>query len=389
MQEPTHQACAPAEWICTLRDEALSSQRSTRSVLAKQVHSPSQKQVQELIVVANALPLRMRVREASEPSNGANSRYAFEWDDGSLLVQARPAAASARSVVYVGSLPQEVTPEEHAAVEADLRSGFNCVPVFLGEELQHNFYRRFCKATLWPIMHYVLPLQLNGAGRFSASLWNAYLDANRLYAQRVAEVLNPRLDCVWVHDYHLMLLPSFLRHRFLHARIGFFMHSPFPSSEIFRSFPQRETFLRGLLNVDLIGFHTFDYARHFLSCCTRVLGLRYESARGALSVDYYGRTVGVKICPTGIQPQRLQSCFSRSETLNRRTELSNALQGTTVLLGIDDTDMFKGIMLKLQAFQSMLDTHPEWRGKVVLVQIANPARAGGREIEGLTDEVHR
>lgn len=360
-----------------------------------QVNVP--KAVQKLIIVANRLPLRMRVRGSADTAttgsnaaaNVVSSKYIFEWDDDSLLVQAKPGSATSREVVYVGALPFEVAEEDQPVVDAELRQSFGCMPVFLGENLQHNFYRRFCKNTLWPIMHYVLPLQPNGAGRFSAELWNAYLDANRAYANRVCEVLDARNDCVWVHDYHLMVLPSFLRSRFHHVKLGFFMHSPFPSSEIFRSFPERESFLRGLLNVDLIGFHTFDYARHFLSCCTRVLGLKYESSRGALSVEYFGRTVGVRICPTGIQPQRLQNCFSKAETLNRRSELSNALKGTTVLLGVDDIDMFKGIELKLQAFQSMLETHSEWRGKVVLVQIANPARAGGRDIEGLTDEVHR
>ena len=95
-------------------------------------------------------------------------------------------------------------------------------------------------------------------------------------------------DFVWVHDYHLMLLPTFLRKRFNTVRCGYFLHCPFPSSENFRTFPNRDLVLRGLLNADVIGFHTFDYARHFLSCCTRLLGLNFKTERGALCIDYYG-----------------------------------------------------------------------------------------------------
>jgi hypothetical protein len=102
-------------------------------------------------------------------------------------------------------------------------------------------------------------------------------------------------DFVWIHDYHLLVLPSLLRKRYHRLRCGFFLHSPFPSSEVFRTFPRREEVLRSLLNADVIGFHTFDYARHFLSCCSRMLGLEHKTSRGAIIVEYYGRDVGIKV----------------------------------------------------------------------------------------------
>ena len=109
--------------------------------------------------------------------------------------------------------------------------------------------------------------------RFDRLLWQAYVSANKIFADKVMEIINPDDDFVWVQDYHLMVLPTFLRKRYNRVKLGFFLHSPFPSSEIYRTLPVRDEILRGLLNSDLIGFHTFDYARHFLSCCKRMLGL--------------------------------------------------------------------------------------------------------------------
>ncbi len=147
-------------------------------------------------------------------------------------------------------------------------------------------------------MHYLLPLSPASLGRFDRGEWGAYLTANKKFSDRLMEIIAPDDDYIWVHDYHLMLLPSFLRKRFNTCRLGFFLHCPFPSSELFRTFPAREALLRALLNCDVIGFHTFDYARHFLSCCSRMLGLAYASQRGMLGIEYYGRKIGIKICPT-------------------------------------------------------------------------------------------
>ena len=138
------------------------------------------------------------------------------------------------------------------------------------------------------------------------------------FADKVVEHLSPDYDFVWVHDYHLMLLPTFLRKRYNTVRCGYFLHCPFPSSEIFRTFPNRDLVLRGLLNADVVGFHTFDYARHFLSCTTRLLGLSHKTERGALAIDYYGRAVSVKICPTGVDVARLQEGIMWPDSVQRR-----------------------------------------------------------------------
>ncbi|KAH1242496.1 Alpha,alpha-trehalose-phosphate synthase [UDP-forming] 6 [Glycine max] len=202
------------------------------------------------------------------------------------------------------------------------------------------------------------------------------------------EVINPEDDYVWIHDYHLMVLPTFLRKRFNRVKLGFFLHSPFPSSEIYKTLPVREEILRALLNSDLIGFHTFDYARHFLSCCSRMLGLTYESKRGYIGIEYYGRTVSIKILPVGIHLGQLQSVLRMPQTEEKVCELIRQFsdKGRTLLLGVDDMDIFKGISLKLLAMEQLLIQHPEYREKVVLVQIANPARGRGKDVKEVQAE---
>ncbi|EMS67437.1 putative alpha,alpha-trehalose-phosphate synthase [UDP-forming] 7 [Triticum urartu] len=204
---------------------------------------------------------------------------------------------------------------------------------------------------------------------------------------RVIEVLNPEDDYIWIHDYHLLALPSFLRRRFNRLRIGFFLHSPFPSSELYRSLPVRDEILKSLLNCDLIGFHTFDYARHFLSCCSRMLGIEYQSKRGYIGLDYFGRTVGIKIMPVGINMMQLKSQLQLPDLESRVAELRKQFNGKTVLLGVDDLDIFKGINLKILAFEHMLKTHPKWQGRAVLVQIANPRGGSGKDVQGLKAEI--
>ncbi|XP_043695141.1 alpha,alpha-trehalose-phosphate synthase [UDP-forming] 6-like [Telopea speciosissima] len=337
-----------------------------------------------IIVVANQLPIRAH----KKPDNKG---WTFSWDEDSLLRQLKDGLGEDEvEVVYVGCLKEDVHPNEQDDVSQILLESFKCVPAFIPPDLFSRFYHGFCKQQLWPLFHYMLPLSPDLGGRFDRSLWQAYVSVNKIFADRILEVINPEDDFVWVHDYHLMVLPTFLRKRFNRVKLGFFLHSPFPSSEIYKTLPVREELLRALLNSDLIGFHTFDYARHFLSCCSRMLGLSYESKRGYIGLEYYGRTVSIKILPVGIHMGQLQSVLSLPETEAKVVELIKQFteRGRTMLLGVDDMDIFKGITLKLLALEQLLLQHLEWRGKVVLVQIANPARGRGKDVQEVQAETY-
>ncbi|WCJ33648.1 trehalose phosphate synthase [Euphorbia peplus] len=339
-----------------------------------------------IIIVANQLPIR-----AQRKVDGNNKSWIFTWDENSLLLQLKDGLGDDEiEVIYVGCLREEIHPSEQDEVSQILLETFKCVPTFIPPDLFSRYYHGFCKQQLWPLFHYMLPLSPDLGGRFNRSLWQAYVSANKIFADRIMEVINPEDDFVWVHDYHLMVLPTFLRKRFNRVKLGFFLHSPFPSSEIYKTLPIREELLRALLNSDLIGFHTFDYARHFLSCCSRMLGLTYESKRGYIGVEYCGRTVSIKILPVGIHMGQLQSVLSLPETEAKVAELIKVYrdQGKIMLLGVDDMDIFKGISLKLLAMEQLLLQHPEWRGKVVLVQIANPARGRGKDVKEVQAETY-
>ncbi|KAJ8549443.1 hypothetical protein K7X08_033150 [Anisodus acutangulus] len=341
---------------------------------------PSSIIVDRIIIVANQLPVKAKRRPD-------NKGWSFSWDDDSLLLHIKDGLPDDMEVIYVGSLRVEVDSSEQDDVSQLLLDRFKCVPAFLPPDILSKYYHGFCKQHLWPLFHYMLPYSASHGSRFDRSWWEAYVAANKIFSQKVIEVINPEDDFVWIHDYHLMVLPTFLRRRFNRLRMGFFLHSPFPSSEIYRTLPVREEILKALLNSDLIGFHTFDYARHFLSCCSRMLGLEYQSKRGYIGLEYYGRTVGIKIMPVGIHMGQIETVLQLADREWRVEELKQQFEGKTVLLGVDDMDIFKGVDLKVLAFEEMLKQHPKWQGRAVLVQIANPARGKGKDLEEIQEEI--
>ncbi|KAK9022814.1 hypothetical protein V6N11_003053 [Hibiscus sabdariffa] len=166
-----------------------------------------------IIIVANQLPVKAKRRPD-------NKGWSFSWDNDSLLLQLKDGLPEEMEVLYVGSLRVDVDPNEQDDVSQLLLDRFKCVPAFLPPDILTKFYHGFCKQHLWPLFHYMLPFSANHGGRFDRSLWEAYVAANKIFSQRVIEVINPEDDYVWIHDYHLMVLPTFLRRRFNRLRMG-------------------------------------------------------------------------------------------------------------------------------------------------------------------------
>lgn len=230
---------------------------------------------------------------------------------------------------------------------------------------------------LWPLFHYH-----PGEITFDEAAWVAYQEVNRLFAKTVIKDVQDG-DLIWVHDYHLMLLPQMLREMMgqsrKNVRIGFFLHTPFPSSEIYRILPVREQLLTGLLDCDLIGFHTYDYARHFLSSCSRIL----DTPTTPNGVEWKGNLVTVGVFPIGIDPEKFFDGLKKESVQQRIATLRRKFDGVKLIVGVDRLDYIKGVPQKLHALEVFLTEHPEWIGKVVLVQVAVPSRQDVEEYQNL------
>jgi trehalose 6-phosphate synthase/phosphatase len=242
---------------------------------------------------------------------------------------------------------------------ADLRT----VPVWLEPEEVSRFYEGFSNGVLWPLFHYRLdhmPLHVQD--------WEAYERVNERFADAVVAHHQPG-DFVWVHDYQLMLVPQLLRARLPQARIGFFLHIPFPSSEVFRILPARDRLLEGLLGADLIGFHTAAYMRHFASSLLRILGIGADVDR----VRRGNREVRLGVFPMGIDADKFAALANAPELAIEVRTLRDP-PDSAVLVGIDRLDYTKGIPRRLLAFEMLLHRHPELCERVRLVQVAVPSR---------------
>ncbi|MDG1401067.1 MAG: bifunctional alpha,alpha-trehalose-phosphate synthase (UDP-forming)/trehalose-phosphatase [Candidatus Binatia bacterium] len=236
-------------------------------------------------------------------------------------------------------------------------------PVWIESEDVKAFYEGFSNGVLWPLFHYLLdqlPLYVEH--------FDVYERVNRRFADEVGRHYRPG-DRIWVHDYQLMLLPAMLRERYPDARIGFFLHIPFPSSEIFRILPSREKLLEGLLGADLVGFHTAGYMRQFGSSILRVLGVAADVDR----VLYQEREVRLGVFPMGIDVEKFVALTDSDEVRTRASELREKM-GEKILLGIDRLDYTKGIRRRLLSYEAMLRRHPEYHGRVRLIQVAVPSR---------------
>ncbi|HLA09539.1 MAG TPA: bifunctional alpha,alpha-trehalose-phosphate synthase (UDP-forming)/trehalose-phosphatase [Pyrinomonadaceae bacterium] len=237
--------------------------------------------------------------------------------------------------------------------------------VDLDSQVAHGFYEGIANGALWPLLHHFPSLL-----RFDSADWQAYVKANEAFRDEVLRHLEPN-DLIWVHDYHLLLLPQLLREAAPDAAIGFFLHVPFPSSSVFRILPKREEVLRGMLGADYLAFHTHRYLQNFRTSILRLLGL--SSRMDSLEVGR--RTVKLDALPIGIAPGEFSDLLLKNENTKRHlTELKQQFQYRKIILGVDRLDYTKGIIERLRAYRRFLQEFPEWRGKVVLIQVAVPSR---------------
>jgi trehalose 6-phosphate synthase/phosphatase len=251
------------------------------------------------------------------------------------------------------------------------------VPVWLYDETEgvtdgginlndQSRWRRFAEHELYTLFHYKQHEPTDG--RAERQSWADYYRMNQKFANRILEVYKPG-DIVMIHDYHLLLLPSMLRQRIPHMYIAFFLHIPFPSSEFLRCLPRRKDVLEGVLGANMIGFQAYSYSRHFVSCCTRILGFPSDIT----GVDAYGAKVTVGVFPIGIDAAAVEKlAFDDPVIDDQMAALKKMYEGKKIIVGRDRLDSVRGVAQKLMAFERFLELYPEWREKVVLIQVTSP-----------------
>ncbi|GME72187.1 unnamed protein product [Ambrosiozyma monospora] len=349
-----------------------------------------------VIVVSNRIPVTIKKKEKdpemSDPTDSTatlkdtlkspeRNKYSFSMSSGGLVTALQGLKQPFQWFGWPGMTVD--SEQDKSDIESSLSQKFDCHPIWLDEEVADLFYNGFSNSILWPLFHYH-PGEMN----FDELAWAAYIEVNNIFANYIIEKVRDN-DLIWVHDYHLMLLPGLLRQKIQerdlkNVRIGFFLHTPFPSSEIYRILPVRKEILEGLLGCDLIGFHTYDYVRHFLSAIERILKVT-TSPQG---IHYKGRQITVGAYPIGIDVDKFIKGLKEPNVVQRISELKQRFKGLKLIVGVDRLDYIKGVPQKLHAFEVFLENHPEFIGKVVLIQIAVPSRGDVEEYQNLRANVN-
>ena len=309
-----------------------------------------------LVIVSNRLPITV--------SDGADGLEIQRSPGGLATGLAGPHDTGDGRWIGWAGLATNPGDELRARLERELEP-LRLIPVPLTADELQRYYEGYSNQVVWPLFHHLgeqVPLQVMD--------WAAYRDVNERFADAVAAEYRAG-DRIWVHDYQLMLVPAMIRQRLPDARIGFFLHIPFPASEIFRTLPQRGDILEGLLGADLIGFHTGAYLRHFCTAVTQILGIEPAIDR----IEWKGRRVRLGAFPMGVDATRLAAAAEAPHIRERAAELRGE-SPVRLLVGIDRLDYTKGIPRRLLAYEELLARHPELHERVRLVQVSVPSRTG-------------
>jgi trehalose 6-phosphate synthase/phosphatase len=330
-----------------------------------------------LVLVSNRLPVTVIQNDGElkfeKSAGGLVSGLSAYLDS----LRSSPLAGS--RYLWVGWPGATVNKEEEEDVKSELAAECQAHPVFISEEDMDTFYLGFCNKTIWPLFHYFTARSV-----FDETYWKSYKQVNQKFCDSLTEIIHPG-DVVWIHDYHLMLLPQLLRARIPEATIGFFLHIPFPSHEFFRILPREwsSEILEGILGADLVGFHTPDYSENFLRCVLRVLGREHKM--GSTLVN--GRVVKTETFPMGIDFEAFYSTANSVEVQKEKEKLSEALRGAKGVVSIDRLDYTKGVINRLGAFELFLERNPHFRRKVALMMVVVPSRIGVEDYQRMKRQI--
>ncbi len=308
----------------------------------------------KIIIIANRLPVKIE-REGNS--------FSVKRSEGGLATGLGSLETKAEKY-WVGWPGIHVDDEDEKREITEKLHELNYHPVFLSVEQIENYYEGYSNSTIWPLCHYFFSFI-----QYRTEYWETYKEVNNLFCRETIPFIEAN-DVIWVQDYQLMLLPKLIRDQKNDVNIGYFHHIPFPSYELFRVLPEREEVLEGLLGADLIGFHTHDYMRHFISAIYRVLDLNCNLDEISLK----DRIVHVDAFPMGINYEQYHDAPLLPEVKKKSEILREGLGTQDIILSVDRLDYSKGILHRLQGFSRFLENHPEYHEKVSLAMIVVPSR---------------
>jgi len=339
-------------------------------------------QQRRLIVVSNRLPIAIK--------SGCNGELQAEPSSGGLVTAL---SAVLRSVggLWVGCLDAtKSTQIERTMDRASRQLGCTLAPVLLSGKELSEYYLGFSNQVLWPLFH-----GFPEFCRFDPRYWYTYCRVNRKFAGAVASVSDAD-DYIWVHDYHLLRVAQWLRDMGVKRRTGFFLHTPFPSSEVFRRLPWRTEVIEALLEYDLIGFQAQRDRDNFMQCLEESgAGSNYKDRDGMVVVNGAKDQTAVGVFPISIDFSDFETLAVSDEVQKRADQLRHDLADRRIILGVDRLDYSKGIPLRLQAYGAFLERFRNLHGRVAMIQIVVPSRdeipeyrAVKSEIEDLADDIN-
>lgn len=331
--------------------------------------SPLDYIMSKTIIVSNRLPVKISENKSklkiSPSEGGLATGMGSIYQDGDNI--------------WIGWPGLEIEkPEIQEMAVSELKS-LNLVPVFLDQEEIKRYYEGFSNEVLWPVFHY-----LSTYAVYDEQNWLMYKKVNEKFRDVVLQHMEPG-DTLWIHDYQLLLLAGMVRESLPDTSIAFFQHIPFPSQELFKLIPWRDEILKGMLGADLIGFHTFDDARHFISSCAYIL----QTHATANTLRVGERLVVAEPFPMGIDSAKFARLAGSAKVKRRVSHLRDNFKEQKLILSIDRLDYSKGIIQRLEAFSSFLDKHPEYIEKITFYMIVVPSRDNVTQYRELKNEIDR
>ena len=313
-----------------------------------------------LIIVTNRLPVYFNETGKAMPVTGglAVSMRAY------LTCIRDQQASDFTEILWVGiaGCSKESWPAASCDVDHDF---YNYLPVHVDRKAYHDYYHLISNTVIWPLFHY-----FPSYAYYDFDAYEQYIKVNETFADTLIKEIRDN-DVIWIHDYHLLPLAGMLRKKLPGITIGFFLHIPFPSYEIIRLMPKpwQHELLHGMLGADVIGFHTLDYAAHFLETTQSVLGLDHKQK----TITYDGRSIKVDAFPIGIDFNKFEAAFDKEEVVKQRSSLKDSFENRKIIFSVGKLNYTRGIFNRIKAFEYFLSVSPEFKNKVVFLLVIVPS----------------